>query len=60
MSKTSCKCEFPCTEYSHKWDAYYCIVCNQWLESKCGCEKGKYKCWYDCKNRPEKPIEIKK
>ena len=37
--------------YSEEWDAYYCQVCNEWIESKCD-----RRCCY-CDGRPEKPLE---
>lgn len=40
---------------SEKYDAYYCPICNEWLESKCGDLAGD-PCIY-CKDRPEKPLE---
>jgi hypothetical protein len=40
-------------QYSNKYDAYYCELCNIWLEEKCedeGCDF--------CVERPEKPSQI--
>jgi hypothetical protein len=43
------------------WDAYYCGLCNRWLEEGCGRTKKDYfastddGCIFDCANRPEKP-----
>jgi hypothetical protein len=46
-----CKCGYK-RKYSEEYDAYYCELCNKWLEDKCddaGCEF--------CKDRPKKPNE---
>lgn len=39
--------------YCARFDAYYCKVCDEWLEGRCrdpACEF--------CKDRPEKPSEM--
>ncbi|MCK5017725.1 MAG: hypothetical protein KAS32_11740 [Candidatus Peribacteraceae bacterium] len=35
---------------NYKYDAYYCELCNVWVEGKCS----EYECWA-CSKRPEKP-----
>lgn len=39
--------------YNFRYDAYYCAVCDKWLEGLCpdGCTL--------CMGRPEKPSEVK-
>jgi len=37
---------------NYKYDAYYCTVCDTWLEGKCA----QFECWA-CSERPEKPSE---
>ena len=40
-------------QYSNKYDAYYCELCNKWLEDRCAdteCEL--------CISRPNKPSQI--
>jgi len=37
-------------QYSEYYDVYYCRVCDEWLESKCGDASCEF-----CQNRPEKP-----
>lgn len=39
--------------YSSKYDAYYCELCNIWLEQKCSDTT----CHF-CTTRPEKPSQI--
>jgi len=39
--------------YSHDYDAYFCINCNEWIESQCGDSSCEY-----CKKRPEKPLML--
>jgi len=41
--------------YCEKHDAYYDFVRDEWLEPKCGW----YRCGF-CKNRPDKPSQVKK
>jgi hypothetical protein len=42
-----------CVEgFSEKHDAFYCITCNEWLESTCDDPTCEY-----CVNRPEVPNE---
>jgi len=41
--------------YSEKFDAYYCDVCNLWLEEKCVDPLCKL-----CKQRPIRPLKKKK
>ena len=36
-------------EYSDRFDAYYCPICKEWLEKKCGDDE----CIF-CINRPNK------
>jgi len=38
--------------YDQKYDAYFCALCNIWLEHKCDDENCEY-----CSNRPEHPLE---
>jgi hypothetical protein len=46
-----CDCE---AEYNEKYDCYYCIKCNIWLEPKCG----DLFCLF-CKKRPTRPLNKK-
>lgn len=39
-------------QYNDQYDAYYCELCNQWLEEKCYDVKCEY-----CAERPEKPSQ---
>jgi hypothetical protein len=39
--------------YSDKFDAYFCIKCNEWLEDQCSDPYCEY-----CAKRPPKPSEI--
>ena len=44
-------------QYNDEFDAYYCDVCDSWLEAKCTddlCDSGY------CANRPDKPSEVTK
>lgn len=56
--KNNLKCE-TCSkdsQYSEKWDAYYCSSCNEWKSPKC---KGEHKeCNFNCKNRPKNPLDL--
>jgi hypothetical protein len=47
-----CKCEAVNTKYNERYDAYYCLICGQWLEKACDDPK----CWY-CNDRPKKMIK---
>lgn len=40
-------------QYSNKYDAYYCELCNKWLERTCSDSECEY-----CKDRPEKPSQM--
>lgn len=40
-------------QYSNKYDAYYCELCNKWLEETCD----DVECDF-CPTRPEKPSQI--
>lgn len=40
-------------QYSNKYDAYYCELCNIWLEEKCSDPECQY-----CPTRPEKPSQV--
>jgi hypothetical protein len=40
-------------QYSAEYDAYYCELCNEWLEETCEDLECKF-----CQNRPEKPSMI--
>ena len=52
-SKNFCsKCRSE-TKYSNKYDAYYCELCNKWLENTCSDPE----CTY-CQTRPEKPSQM--
>lgn len=42
--------------FALKWDAFYCVFCDVWLES-CECTS-EDDCPFDKRNRPEKPTEI--
>lgn len=48
-------CGHNCEEnklYSEEYDAYYCKLCNKWLEDKCDDPTCEY-----CPGRPEQPIQ---
>ncbi len=45
----SCDCKTPESEYDDKYDAYYCVVCNKWLEDKCSDKDCEF-----CSKRPER------
>lgn len=38
------------SKYSEKYDSYYCIDCNRWIEPKCSDPNCEF-----CKDRPDKP-----
>lgn len=40
-------------QYSNQYDAYYCELCNEWLESKCDDQECEF-----CPPRPDKPSQI--
>jgi len=40
-------------QYSGQYDAYYCELCNIWLEDQCGDEGCEF-----CQIRPEKPSMV--
>ena len=40
-------------QYDEKHDAYYCELCNVWLEEKCTDATCKF-----CTTRPEKPSQV--
>ena len=53
MPKKTCQeCGEARRLYSEKFDAYFCAVCDKWLEKKCNDQT----CVF-CSNRPEKPSE---
>lgn len=39
-------------QYSNKYDAYYCELCNEWLEPKCEDPECEF-----CNTRPNKPSQ---
>lgn len=39
-------------QYSNKYDAYYCELCNVWLEKTCEDPECEF-----CSTRPEKPSQ---
>lgn len=39
-------------KYNDQYDAFYCDVCNVWLEKICSDETCNF-----CKNRPNAPLE---
>jgi hypothetical protein len=41
-------------QYSEKYDAHFCELCNKWLEDKCS-DPG---CFF-CAERPEKPSMVR-
>jgi len=41
--------------YNEKYDSYYCVECNRWLEEKCKCNETENDCEF-FPNRPDKPI----
>ena len=45
-----CKSE---KQYNGQYDAYYCELCNEWLEERCGDDGCEY-----CQTRPEKPSMV--
>lgn len=46
MSDAACP-----VEYSHEYDAYFCMACNQRLEGQCGDPECEF-----CAGRPAKPL----
>lgn len=40
-------------QYAYKYDAFYCELCNMWLEDKCTDPECEY-----CTTRPEKPSQV--
>lgn len=60
--KTNCD---ECTQllsYSEDWDARYCEICNEWKDKKCSetnININQIECFYECWNRPERPLEDK-
>jgi hypothetical protein len=40
-------------QYNNQYDAYFCELCNKWLEESCGNPTCDY-----CNERPEKPSQI--
>lgn len=51
-------------QYSDRWDAKYCSVCDEWSEPRCSCKPEdnalQMKCYFECWDRPEKPsMELK-
>ncbi len=51
-SKNFCTCGSE-RSYCLRHDAYYCELCNKWLEEKCNDPD----CLY-CPDRPEKPSQV--
>lgn len=51
MSNLCRKCNSE-RQYSNKYDAYYCELCNQWLERKCEDPECEF-----CSIRPDKPSQ---
>ncbi len=45
-------------KYSGYFDAYFCQLCDEWLEGKC--ELTADDCYCNCAKRPNKPSEIMK
>lgn len=39
-------------QYSNKYDAYYCELCNEWSEKKCEDPECEF-----CSTRPDKPSQ---
>ena len=53
MPKKKCQeCGAMSRIYNEKFDAYFCAVCDKWLEKECSDQT----CVL-CPNRPEKPSE---
>lgn len=44
------KCSKCQSEYSERYDAYYCKKCDRWLEKACSDENCSF-----CTNRPSRP-----
>lgn len=40
-------------QYNSRHDAYYCELCNKWLERKCDDQNCEF-----CNDRPEKPSQL--
>ncbi len=40
-------------QYSNKYDAYFCELCNKWLEEPCKDPECQF-----CTTRPEKPSQV--
>ena len=43
--------------YSEKYDAYFCDICDVWLEAPCS-DVDHNECRFDCENRPDMPSRI--
>lgn len=53
MRKLFCKICGSLARYHNYFDAYFCGVCNTWMEQKCEQEKCRY-----CCDRPERPLRV--
>ena len=52
VTSNFCKCGSE-RQYSVKYDAYYCELCNKWLEPSCEAADCEF-----CAIRPDKPSKI--
>jgi hypothetical protein len=51
MSSIYCQTHHIALSYDSKWDAYYCLECNEWKEPMCN----DHFCVFQCYKRPNKP-----
>jgi hypothetical protein len=51
ISKNFCKCGSE-RQYSNRYDAYYCELCNKWIDDKCTNPECEF-----CSKRPDKPSQ---
>ena len=49
------KCDNTNKDYSAKYDAFFCVACDLWLEKACSDPE----CSSHCYERPFKPSEVK-
>jgi len=50
--KPVCKCGWAAVNYHKEYDAWYCPLCQEWLEENCGDPECEF-----CKDRPKKPLK---
>lgn len=54
VGKVRCNKKGHRLSYSQKHDAYYCKICNKWLEKRCSSEPQSCEL---CNGRPRRPLE---